>query len=162
MLPAACLERLVRADLIIHAGDVADTDTLRMLRSFGIPLIAVKGNVDPADLDLPAAAGIDVDGTTVAVVHNGGAEAGRLARMRTRFPDAGLVIFGHSHIPLLERADDGFTILNPGSPTDRRKQPRHTMAEVLIEAGRPPVVAFFAVDDPAGPLDPELVRGGAR
>ena len=162
MLPSACLERLVRADVIIHAGDVADTETLRMLRSFGIPLVAVKGNADAADLNLPGAAGIDIDGTAIAVVHNGGAEAGRLTRMRKRFPEADLMIFGHSHIPLLERADDGFTILNPGSPTDRRKQPRHTMAEVLIGAGRPPEVAFVAVDDPAGPLNPELVRGGAR
>jgi hypothetical protein len=68
-----------------------------------------------------------------------------------------VVVFGHSHVPLLDAAPDGFLILNPGSPTDRRKQPRHTMAEIAVAPGGPPQVTFWAVDDPAGPLTPGLL-----
>jgi predicted phosphodiesterase len=68
------------------------------------------------------------------------------------------VIFGHSHIPLHEAAGDGFFILNPGSPTDRRRHPRCTMAEIAVVDGRPEVT-FLAVDAPVGPLDPSSVRG---
>ena len=83
---------------------------------------------------------------------------GRLERLRRKFPECGGVIFGHSHIPLFAQADDGFFILNPGSAADRRRQPRHSMAEIELVEGRPPSVRFFAVDDPAGPLDPALIR----
>jgi predicted phosphodiesterase len=70
------------------------------------------------------------------MVHDAGPAKGRLARMRRRFPDAGAVVFGHSHIPLHERDDaDGFQIFNPGSPTDRRRQPRHTMGLADVEGG---------------------------
>jgi predicted phosphodiesterase len=93
------------------------------------------------------------------VVHDAGLEAGRLARMRRRFPGADGVVFGHSHIPLHEAAPDGFFILNPGSPTDRRRQPRCSMAEIALVRGAPPAVSFWAVDDPPGPLLPEMVRG---
>ena len=93
------------------------------------------------------------------MVHDGGPEAGRLERLRRRFPGVGGVIFGHSHIPLYEVADDGFFILNPGSPTDRRRSPRHSMAEIEVAGDRPPAVSFLAVDDPPGPLPADLVRG---
>ncbi len=79
--------------------------------------------------------------------------------MRRRFPEAGLVVFGHSHIPLYEMAADGFFILNPGSPTDRRRSPRHSMAEIEVAEGTPPAVSFLAVDDPPGSLPVDLVRG---
>jgi putative phosphoesterase len=160
-LPRACVEALARADLIVHAGDLTSLATLAMLRSIGPPLVAVHGNVDDADVRaaLPGTARVEVAGLRLAVVHDGGPEAGRLGRLRRRFPDAGGVIFGHSHVPLHERAADGFLILNPGSPTDRRRQPRHTMAEIVVERGREPEVRFTAVDDPAGPLPAALVRG---
>ena len=79
------------------------------------------------------------------------------------FPDADAVVFGHSHIPLHEHDfDGGFQIFNPGSPTERRRSPRHSMAEIEVEDGRIAAIAFWAVDDPAGPLDPDLVGGGPR
>jgi predicted phosphodiesterase len=107
---------------------------------------------------LPATAEVALPDLTLAVVHNGGPESGRLERMRRRFPDAGGVVFGHSHIPLHQVAPDGFFILNPGSATDRRRQPRHSMVELTVKKGSAPRIAFLAVDEPAGPLPDELVR----
>ncbi len=161
-LPAGCLERIRAADAIVHAGDWSDMATLALLRGLGPPLVGVRGNVEEHAVRsaLPETAELSAEGVVVGIVHDAGPEAGRLERMRRRFPGAGAVVFGHSHIPLLERAADGFLILNPGSPTDRRRAPRHTMAEITVVGdGSPPVITFLAVDDPAGPLDPALVRG---
>lgn len=162
LLPEACLEAVARADLVIHAGDLADIATLQMLRSLGRPLVAVHGNADDDEVrrELPATAEVDVGPLRLAVVHNGGPEAGRLDRMRRKFPGAGGVVFGHSHIPLHQAAPDGFFIVNPGSATDRRRQPRHSMAELTVPARGRPRVAFLAVDEPTGPLPEELVRRG--
>lgn len=137
---------------------------LAAMRALGPPLVAVHGNADDHSVRaaLPVSAEVEVAGTTIGVVHDAGPEAGRRERMRLRFPGAALVVFGHSHIPLLDVAEDGFLIVNPGSATDRRRQPRHTMAEILLAPGRAPEVRFLAVDDPAGPLDPGLVRLGGR
>ena len=159
LLPA-CRERLRGADLIIHAGDLADMPTLQMLRSIGPKVVAVFGNADDDEVRraLPATATVALPGLVVGVTHNGGAEAGRLERMRRKFPACGGVIFGHSHIPLFAQADDGFFILNPGSAADRRRQPRHSMAEIELVDGHPPRVRFFAVDDPPDLLDPALIR----
>ena len=161
-LPEACREVIDRCDLVIHAGDLADLATLTLLRDLGTPLVAVHGNADDDEVRraLPATAEVELPGFTLAVVHNGGPESGRLGRMRTRFPGAGGVVFGHSHIPLHESAPDGFFILNPGSATDRRRQPRHSMVELTVRKGRPPKVVFLAVDEPAGTLPDELVRRG--
>ena len=159
-LPDACLEVIARADLVIHAGDLSDIPTLTMLRSLGRPLVAVHGNADDDAVRraLPPTAQVDLPGMTLVVVHNGGPEDGRLPRMRCKYPDAGGVIFGHSHIPLHQVAADGFFIVNPGSATDRRRQPRHSMVELTLANGAPPDIVFIAVDDPAGPLPPELIR----
>ena len=159
-LPEACRVVVGRCDLVIHAGDLADLTTLRLLEDLGRPFVAVHGNADDDDVRraLPASAEVDLPGLTLAVVHNGGPESGRLGRLRKRFPDAGGVVFGHSHIPLHQADPDGFFILNPGSATDRRRQPRHSMVELTIRRGRPPNVAFLAVDEPAGALPDELVR----
>lgn len=159
-LPPACRARLAAADLVIHAGDHRDLAALRRLRAVGPPVVAVHGNVDDDAVRaaLPATAEVEVAGALIAVVHDAGPQAGRLARMRRRFPRAAAVVFGHSHIPLLEVSDDGFAILNPGSPTDRRRQPRHSMAELVVEAGALRETRFWAVDDPAGPLPPEAGR----
>lgn len=159
LLPA-CRERLRAADLIIHAGDLADMPTLLMLRSVGPKVVAVFGNADDDEVRsaLPATATVALPGLVLGITHNGGAEVGRLERLRRKFPECGGVIFGHSHIPLFAQADDGFFILNPGSAADRRRQPRHSMAEIELVEGRPPSVRFVAVDDPAGPLDPALIR----
>jgi uncharacterized protein len=100
--------------------------------------VAVYGNVDDAEVRaaLPAVATVLAEGARIGVVHDAGPAKGRLARMRRRFPDADAVVFGHSHIPLHERAPDGFQIFNPGSPTERRRAPAHTMGMLHAEAGR--------------------------
>ena len=129
VLPEACIQRLKAADLIVHAGDFSTLEVLEELKSLG-PTIGVHGNTDDALLRaaLPEVATIPVgQGRTIAVTHDAGPAQARLRRLRARFPQAEAVIFGHSHIPLHERASDGFQIFNPGSPTDRRRQPRHTM-----------------------------------
>jgi putative phosphoesterase len=127
-LPDSCTELLKQADLIVHAGDFVTLAVLEELRSLG-ELIGVQGNVDDRDVrrTLPETASFDADGAAVAVIHDAGARTGRIERLRRRFPDAAAVIFGHSHIPLHEQTPDGFQIFNPGSPTDRRRAPHHTM-----------------------------------
>jgi putative phosphoesterase len=136
-LPAACVERLLAADLILHAGDLSTVAVLRELEALGPPVAAVHGNVDEAALVelLPAQRLVEADGARIALIHDAGPAKGRLARLRRRFPDADAVVFGHSHIPLHERAPDGFQIFNPGSPTDRRRQPRHTMGRARTGPG---------------------------
>jgi putative phosphoesterase len=127
-LPDECVRRLRDADLIVHAGDFTGPQALAEFEALGPPLVAVHGNVDaPAVVTrLPAEAVFDAEGTQIAVVHDSGPRRGRLTRMRRRFPDADAVVFGHSHLPLHERADR-FQIFNPGSPTERRRAPGHTM-----------------------------------
>jgi uncharacterized protein len=131
-LPGACVKRLRAADLILHAGDFVTIAVLRDLEALGPPVAAVHGNVDEPSLAaaLPAERTVETEGGRIALVHDAGPAGGRLERLRRRFPDADAVVFGHSHIPLHERASDGFQIFNPGSPTDRRRQPRHTMGAV--------------------------------
>ena len=136
-LPDDCISRLHTADLIIHAGDLITLDVLNDLRRY-CPVKAVYGNVDDAAVRaaLPAAATIAAEGTTIAVVHDAGPARGRLARMRSRFPEADAVVFGHSHMPLHERGEDGFQIFNPGSPTERRRAPVRTMGMARAQAGK--------------------------
>jgi putative phosphoesterase len=133
-LPEACLARLRAADLIVHAGDLSTLAVLAQLRALG-RVVAVHGNVDDGDTraELPEAAMIRAGDRRIAVVHDAGPAPGRLARLRARFPQADAVVFGHSHIPLHERGDDGFQIFNPGSPTERRRARHHTMG--LCHAG---------------------------
>jgi putative phosphoesterase len=139
-IPDACLEQLRDADLILHAGDLAAPSVLDELEAIGPPVAAVHGNVDPEELRrrLPEERVVTADGARIAMLHDAGPAKGRLDRMRRRFPDADAVVFGHSHVPLHEQSD-GFQIFNPGSPTDRRRQPRHTMGVARVEDGR---VAF--------------------
>ncbi len=136
-LPDDCVARLRESDLIVHAGDLVRLSVLAELRDCGV-LVAVHGNVDDAAVRavLPASARLDIDGVRIEIVHDGGPAEGRLQRLRRRFPQADAVIFGHSHMPLHEQADDGFQIFNPGSPTERRRAPRHTMGIAQLEAGR--------------------------
>lgn len=128
-LPDACVARLRAAELIIHAGDLMQLPVLSELRSFGPPVVAVHGNVDDEAVRaaLPSTAVVDVGGMRIALIHDAGPARGRIARLRARFPLVDAVVFGHSHIPLHERVDDGFQIFNPGSPTERRRAPEHTM-----------------------------------
>ena len=137
-LPDACVDRVRAADLVIHAGDVATPEVLRDFEAIGPPLVAVHGNVDTAELraTLPEHRMVEADGARIAVLHDAGPSTGRLGRMRKRFPGADAVVFGHSHIPLHETSGDGaFQIFNPGSPTERRRAPSHTMGIAVAEAG---------------------------
>jgi uncharacterized protein len=137
-IPDACVERLKRADLILHAGDISTAEVLQDIEAIGPPVKAVRGNVDSPELQakLPEALEIRTpDGARIAMLHDAGPRTRRLERMRIRFPDAHAVVFGHSHIPLHEH-HDGFQIFNPGSPTDRRRQPKHTMGIATTTNGR--------------------------
>jgi putative phosphoesterase len=135
--PPAVARQLELADLILHAGDVCVPSVLEELAAFA-PVRAVLGNNDGPEVaawGAPGTAEFEIDGLAVAMVHDSGPRTGRLPRLRKRFPDAALVVFGHSHIPLDESAD-GFRILNPGSPTDRRRQPHGTVAVLDVTAAR--------------------------
>jgi uncharacterized protein len=136
-IPDACLHRLAHADLILHAGDFVSGEALDEIAAIGPPLAAVYGNVDSDAVRrrLPSERVVDAAGVKIGMVHDAGTARGRLERMRARFPDADAVVFGHSHIPLHEERD-GFQLFNPGSPTDRRRQPRHTMGLARVENGR--------------------------
>lgn len=136
-LPAACLERIRAAEAVIHAGDFSTAAVLAQLKELCPVVLAVHGNVDDAELrrELPESLEVEIGGRTVAVVHDAGPSKGRLARMRARFPDANAVVFGHSHLPLHEEEGD-FQIFNPGSPTERRRAPRHSMGLLRPTAAR--------------------------
>jgi uncharacterized protein len=135
-IPAACVERLRAADAILHAGDFSEPSVLWQLETLGPPVHAVRGNVDSSELQavLPLTRIVAAGGARIAMVHDGGPAEGRLERLRRRFPDADAAVFGHSHQPLHERAA-GFQIFNPGSPTERRRAPHHTMGVARVTRG---------------------------
>ena len=132
-LPEGLVPHLRSADLILHAGDLLVEDVLYELESYA-PVRAVKGNVDGWDVRLPEALEFGVEDVSVAMIHDSGPKKGRWGRMRRRFPGARIVVFGHSHIPWLED-EDGLMLLNPGSPTDRRRAPEHTFVLLRVEGG---------------------------
>ncbi len=128
--------RLEGVDLILHAGDVCRRETLEELERFA-PVRAVLGNNDGPDVaawGAPEVLELDLDGLAVAMLHDSGAATGRGRRLRRRFPDADLVVFGHSHIPW-DEVTEGQRAFNPGSPTDKRRQPHGTMGELVVEGG---------------------------
>ena len=135
-LPDRCVELIESADLLLHAGDIMSVEALADFEAIGPPVGAITGNMDGWELRdrLPDEAELELDGARLAMVHDAGPSAGRLARMRRRFPHADAVVFGHSHIPLHER-DGGFQIFNPGSPTERRRSPHHSMGMARVEGG---------------------------
>jgi hypothetical protein len=135
--PPQVARRLRQVDLILHAGDVCTAAVLEELSAFA-PVHVVLGNNDDRDVAAWGASPsvqLDLDGLRVAMVHDSGPANGRAARLRRMFPEAQLVVFGHSHIPWDEEYD-GQRCFNPGSPTDRRRQPRGTIGMLRIEAGR--------------------------
>jgi uncharacterized protein len=136
VLPAGCVERLRAADLILHAGDLVSVSFLEELRAYGPPVEAVYGNVDERALRelLPKERVVEAGGARLGMVHIPGPRAGREERLRARFPGCGAVVYGHTHLPQLERVD-GVWILNPGSPTERRKAPVRTMLELEVSVG---------------------------
>jgi uncharacterized protein len=145
--PANVARVLDGADAILHAGDVCLADTLDELARFA-PVHAVRGNNDGADVEAwgaPETLQLDLGGVQVAMIHDSGAAKGRAARLARLFPTADLVVFGHSHIPWDETVG-GRRAVNPGSPTDRRRQPHGTMAELLIDDAGGFDVRFVDVD----------------
>ncbi len=134
VLPEALFPHLRRADLVLHAGDLISAFLLDDLALYA-PVRTVKGNVDPPEVDLPETLEFDFGGARIAMIHDSGRKEGRRRRLARRFPDARVVVFGHSHIPFLED-EDGLLLLNPGSPTDKRRQPDHTFALLHAEGGR--------------------------
>ena len=144
-LPAACVRRLRAADLILHAGDFAARSVLEDLQLLGPPVVGVHGNVDSAELRelLPAERIVEAGGARIGMIHDAGPARGRLERLRRRFAGCEAVVFGHSHTPLHQQAPDSFQIFNPGSPTDRRREPVHTMGRAIVGRGR---VAFELVE----------------
>jgi len=137
-LPDACVERIAGAGLLLHAGDFSTVEVLRELEAIGPPVVGVHGNVDSAEVRrmLPEERVVEAGGARIAMVHDAGPSTGRLERMRRRFGDrADLVVFGHSHLPLHEQTPDGFQIFNPGSPTERRRAPSHTMGLIRVADG---------------------------
>ncbi|MFI9646438.1 metallophosphoesterase family protein [Streptomyces sp. NPDC052040] len=137
-LPPLLLAELPRADVVVHAGDWVDTATLDLLESRSVRLVGVHGNNDGPALRarLPEVARADLDGLRLGVVHETGAAQGRERRCAARFPDLDVLVFGHSHIPWDTTADSGLRLLNPGSPTDRRRQPDCTYMTATVTGGR--------------------------
>ena len=133
-LPEALLPHLERADLILHAGDLMDPTLLEDLAAYAA-VRAVRGNLDPPEARLPETLQFEFGGVTIAMIHDSGRKQGRHNRMRRRYPGARVVVFGHSHIPWLED-EGGLLLLNPGSPTNRRRQPEHTFALLRVGGGK--------------------------
>jgi uncharacterized protein len=142
-LPEACLERLRAADLILHGGDLSTVAFLEELSSIGPPVEAVYGNADEPALRerLPKEHVADIAGVQLGMVHIPGPAARREERLVAQFPGCGAVLFGHTHLPVVGR-HGAVWILNPGSPTERRRGPFHSMLMLEIEAGevRPELV----------------------
>ncbi|GGZ84542.1 phosphoesterase [Streptomyces echinoruber] len=136
-LPEPLLAELPRADVVVHAGDWVDAATLDLLAERSRRLIGVYGNNDGPDLRarLPEVARAELDGLRLGVVHETGPARGREARCAARFPDLDVLVFGHSHIPWDTTAPTGLRLLNPGSPTDRRRQPFCTYMTATVAGG---------------------------
>jgi putative phosphoesterase len=135
-LPDSAYGYLERADLVLHAGDIVVGEVLDELRGFA-PVQAVLGNNDAELVGLlPETVETDIEGVRVAMIHDSGPSTGRAGRLHRRFPRADVVVFGHSHIPWNETGIDGQLLFNPGSPTERRMQPQHTLGTLDLRDGR--------------------------
>ena len=136
-LPETCVMRLARADLILHAGDLVSLAFLDELATLGPPVQVVAGNMDEPALKrmLPSERVVQAAGTRIGMIHSGGRAVDREARLVQRFPDCAAIVYGHTHLPQVERWH-GVWILNPGSPTERRRAPSRTMLEVRLLPGR--------------------------
>ena len=133
-LPEACVERLHAADLVLHGGDVTGRGFWDELHALGRPLEGVRGNMDDPALAafLPEERVVEAAAVRIGIVHIPGPAAGREERLRRRFPGCAAVVYGHTHQPQMELYE-GVWILNPGSPTERRRAPRRTMLELWID-----------------------------
>jgi putative phosphoesterase len=146
-LPRQLWTAIERADLVIHAGDWVDERLLDEFETRAHRLVAVWGNNDHGPLRerLAEVARVEVEGVRFAVVHETGSAVGREDRCSTRFPDVDVLVFGHSHIPWDTTTTGGLRLLNPGSPTDRRRQPHCTYMTLDVAAGSLGDVTLHAV-----------------
>jgi uncharacterized protein len=146
-LPAPVWAAVHAADVVVHAGDWVHLALLDVLAEQSATLVGVYGNNDGPELRarLPEIARVDLDGVRIAVVHETGPAQGREARCAARFPDCDVLVFGHSHIPWDSTAANGLRLLNPGSPTDRRRQPYATYMTADIAAGRLTAVRLHTI-----------------
>ena len=134
-LPPEVWDAVDDADVVLHAGDVVTGDLLDALRRRR-PVHAVLGNNDRALVGaLPERLALTLGGVRLAMVHDAGARSGRERRMRRWFPDAQLVVFGHSHVPVDAEGVDGQRLFNPGSAVQRRRQPERTMGRLVLDDG---------------------------
>lgn len=135
-LPGACVERLARADLILHAGDLVARSFLDELLVLGPPVAAIHGNMDDEELQakLPGERIVEAGDVRIGMIHDPGPAEGRAVRLVARFPGCDAVVFGHTHEPRADR-EGGVWLLNPGSPTERRRSPQRAMLELTV-AGR--------------------------
>jgi uncharacterized protein len=136
-LPDECKRLLRGADLVLHGGDFTSATFLDELRTLGPPVEGVYGNMDEAVLreSLPRERVVEVGGRRIGMVHIAGPRAGREARLAARFPDCDAVVYGHTHVPQVERFQH-LWVLNPGSPTERRTAPVHSMLLLTIRGTR--------------------------
>lgn len=136
-LPAELWAAVEEADLVVHAGDWVEESLLDELLDRSRRLLAVHGNNDHGALRerLPEVARLEVEGVRLGVVHETGDKAGREKRCSAAYPDLDVLVFGHSHIPWDTTTETGLRLLNPGSPTDRRRQPRCTYMTATVEDG---------------------------
>jgi uncharacterized protein len=135
-LSEAAAALVAAADVVLHCGDVVAPSFLHELRESG-PVYAVLGNNDVELVGaLPEELTVDLGGVRIAMVHDAGRAKGRAARLARRYPDSDVVVFGHSHIPVNEPGVDGQWLMNPGSATQRRRQPHHTLGVLTLENGR--------------------------
>jgi putative phosphoesterase len=136
-LPAPLWTAIDGADVVVHAGDWVSEDALDAFEARSARLIACYGNNDGPGLRsrLPETAYAEVAGLRMAVVHETGPSTGRTERCAARYPGVDLLVFGHSHIPWDTTAASGLRLLNPGSPTDRRRQPHRTYMTATVTAG---------------------------
>jgi putative phosphoesterase len=146
-LPRALWSAIDAADVVVHAGDWVDVALLDRLEERARRLVAVHGNNDHGALRerLPEVARAEIEGIRLAVVHETGDKKGREARCAARFPETDLLVFGHSHIPWDTTAETGLRLVNPGSPTDRRRQPFCTFVTAVADDGVLRDVTFHAV-----------------
>ncbi len=155
-IPAPLLAAIDEGDVVIHAGDWVDTATLDLLEARARRVIGVWGNNDGPDLRgrLPEVARVELEGVRFAVVHETGPASGREQRCETAFPGVDVLVFGHSHIPWDTVTPGGMRLLNPGSPTDRRRQPAGTYLTAVVEEGRLADVTLVQLTPPTRPARP--------
>jgi putative phosphoesterase len=150
-LPDVVWSLVDSVDHVLHAGDVCTPELLEALAERR-PTTAVLGNNDHALVGiLPLTRTVELGGVRIGMIHDSGPRGGRAGRMRRRFPDADVVVFGHSHDPVCETGLDGQLLVNPGSPTERRRAPRHTVGVLELVGGRVVDARHVVVD--AGHVD---------